>query len=470
MTLAEIVAARDWEALFEYLEDEATDVSGYIAEYGGDRTARDEQVGNREDKETDEGPVTVNKIPVQFQKKIVRTASSFLFGRPITLEEETGQTEEENADLDEDGYTPFQLLQEHWDKLRLDTLLLQMSEVVKSQTRAAILLRAIQDGKTGEEEKQDVKLKASLLTEKRGRLMPGIDEFGDMLVFVYQIDTKNAEGKDVKRNYVYFDVNVVIVDDDGQDIVELETKAHGFQRIPIVYMSQEEPEWYEVKELIDRFEMMLSKFCDTNDYFASPFFKATGEFSQGLKRDETGKVFMLDVVETESGKLVPADVDVVAWDQAPDAVKLELETIKGLIFNLTDTPDLSFDNVKGMGNISGIALQLMFLAPLLKAKFSEAIYKTAVERLVNVVRAGMVYALNDVSPDFFQRKINVMFNNPLPINTQEVIAMLSEATNAKQILSQKTAVGLNPFVQDATAELAEIEKEKSQNLGETFTP
>ena len=85
------------------------------------------------------------------------------------------------------------------------------------------------------------------------------------------------------------------------------------------------------------------------------------------EKDETGKMIKLDIVETPDGKIINSDLDFLTWDHAPEALKLEFELSKGLIYNLTDTPDLSFDNVKGLGNISGIALKLLFLAPILKS-------------------------------------------------------------------------------------------------------
>src|SRR5690606_11958975 len=138
-----------------------------------------------------------------------------------------------------------------------------------------------------------------------------------------------------------------------------------FGKIPAVYLSQDHPEWWEVQEMIDRVEMTLSKFADTNDYFAHPMFKAKGDLKSMPSKDETGKMVKLPIVETINGNLVEADIDFLTWDHAPEAIKMEIESWKDLIYGLSDTPDLSFNNVKGIGNISGIALKLMFLGPIL---------------------------------------------------------------------------------------------------------
>src|SRR5690606_22147237 len=126
-----------------------------------------------------------------------------------------------------------------------------------------------------------------------------------------------------------------------------------FGKIPVVYLSQEFPEWHWVEDMIDRFEMSNSKFADTNDYFAHPMFKAKGNIESMPKKDETGKMITLPIHETGKGNIVEADVEFLTWEHAPEAIKLESETLKGLIYSLSDTPDLSFDNVKGLGNVSG---------------------------------------------------------------------------------------------------------------------
>lgn len=459
MISQETVDSKNYDDIIKALEDDERDgIDSFINEYKGDRKIRDEQVGNRPDKTTTEGPVPVNRLPVQFQKKIVRTASAFLFGEPVRLNhvQEAGQEESEE----------FLQFLELWEDLRMDSKLLLSCERTKAETQSALLFRALSDGKVGEEDKGvDVKLKATVLLSENGKLLPGFNEFGEMVAFGYQITAK-VDGKDITRTFLYNDTNVVIIDDDGKTKTVFDDTPHFFNRIPVVYISQEEPEWYDVKELIDRYETSLSKFCDTNDYFASPYFKAVGKIENAPQRDDQGKVYMLDIIETDSGTILNSDLSVVSWDQSVEAVELEFDTIKGLIYELTDTPNLSFDNVKGIGTISGIALKLMFLASMMKAKFSEAIFKTAVERVVNIMRAGMVHALTLAKESFFEDRIDVEFQSILPTNEQEMIAMLTEAAFGKPIMSQKTAVMKNPLVDSPDQELAEIQGEAARSLGE----
>lgn len=457
MTIQDAIDGKKWSELHDILKASVDDVSNYKKEYDNGREIRDNQVGNRETKVTSSGELEVNKIPVPFQRKVVQTASSFLFGAPVSL----------SLDLKSTASDQFNILRDHWKDLRLDMHLLQACEKAKSETVSAILLRVIKDGKQGEEEAQDLKLKASMLSSKNGTLYPGFNEYNDLVVFGYEFTGTDEEGNDVTYLDMYFDENVVRVFIDGTDYKEVSNLPHFFKRIPVVVFQQDEPEWEWVKALIDRYEMNLNKFADTNDYFASPFFKAKGDVNFELERDNTGQIFKLNVFETDHGNIISSDLDVVSWDSAPEAVKAELEIIKGLIYDMTDTPDLSFDNVKGLGNISGVALELMFLAPMIKAKFTEGIYRTGVSRLINILRAGMVHAMSEAQESFFLERIDVAFNSILPKNIVEIVSMLSEGTMSKPIMSQETALKRNPLVDNVAEEIVRLRKEETDELGAT---
>mgnify|MGYP007057868075 FL=1 len=77
-------------------------------------------------------------------------------------------------------------------------------------------------------------------------------------------------------------------------------------------------EWEDVQNLIDRLEKLLSNFADTNDYHASPKIFTTGTILGWAKKGESGAV-----IEGEEG----ATAQYLSWAQAPESVKLEIETL-----------------------------------------------------------------------------------------------------------------------------------------------
>ena len=142
--------------------------------------------------------------------------------------------------------------------------------------------------------------------------------------------------------------------------------------------------------MVDRLEKLLSNFADTNDYHASPKIFTTGEIKGWAKKGESGAV-----IEGEDG----ATMQYVSWQQAPESVKLEIETILKLIYTITQTPDISFDAVKGLGAISGLALKLLFMDAHLKVQGKREIFDDYLQRRANVVKAWIGYMNTKLEAD-----------------------------------------------------------------------
>ena len=449
MDVIELLKSGDVAEIYDNLP-EKKEIIAYAEEYKNKHDQRSSQVGKREARTIGEKLVEVNKIPIPFQREIVDTAATFLFGSQLNL---SPNGEEANGEA-------FRALIDTWKQARMDSLLLRFCKIVKSQTEGAIVFYLKGDGKESE-------IRARVLSLDSGSLHPIFNDFGDMEAFGWSFDSE-VDGKSVKNLYFWTAEKQYKFERKGSEWSEAETKDNNFKKIPIVYMNQDKPEWWDVKDLIDRYEMSFSKFCDVNDYFAQPMYKVKGAKGETkISKDNTGRVVNLDIVETESGRIIESDIEVISWDHAPESVKLEFESGKGLIYALSGTPDISFDNVKGIGNITGIALKLMFLSPILKAKNAEGEYQEAVDRMINILKAGLGYTNSQLSKGLEELSVKVQFTSILPDNLQETIQMLTEATGGESIMSQETAIGQNPLVSNAEEEVERIKSEKEDRLGST---
>lgn len=430
-----------WEDILVDIRTLAIDNTKDIDEYAGKREQREGQVGKRPNKKTKSGKTVIpNKVAIPFNLDIVRNAVSFLFGNPVELSAEEDISEIKTA----------------WNRLRLDQKFMQICEHAKAYRQGAILFKIETKGSERWET-------ATVLDPTSSELIPVFDDFGAMEAFLYEIRTEGDDDKETVISYLYTADKLYILEknEDESEIVEKDVVDHKFGRIPIVYIEEEKVEYEDVKPLIDRFENRYSRFCDTNDYHGSPNYKAKGDVDALPDKDDNeGTVWELPVVETDHGNLVEADVSLLTWDSAPEATKMELELGKGMLYDLSATPDLSFDNVKGIGNISGIAMELMFLKSILKAKFSEVIYLVAVKRALNLLQLAM--GKKELNED-----ITVTFSSILPDHIQEKVEMLSSAVGGKPIMSQETAVGLNPHVKDEEEEMKRINQEANGGLGDT---
>jgi len=449
MDLLELLKENKIKEAVEEIQTKGKESTAKFAlEYENDRKQRDTQVGKRQDKTVGKDIVVVSKIPIPFQRKIVKSAASFLFGSPVKL----SQKENDKNNNEES----FETITNLWDDLRMDSLLLDFCKTVKSETESTIIFFPV------EKEGENVKIKARVLSNENGKVYPYIDAFGDMIAFGWEYPTIE-NNKDVSYMYIWTDEYTYVLrkEKDWEFVPENSKTPNLFEKIPVVYLSQKNPEWWEVQELIDTFEMSFSKFVDTNGYFASPMYKAKGAVGSMPKKDDTGKMVKLDIVETDKGNIITADLEVLSWDRAPESLKLEFETGKGLIHEMTDTPDLSFDNVKGLGTVSGIALKLMFLGPILKAKWSEGDYQVVISRILNILKAGISNITKEAKGDLDELRIVTTFTSILPENLKETIEVLSEALGGKQQISTKTMLKHNPFVENVDEEISEIEAENA---------
>ncbi|MBA7546507.1 hypothetical protein ES705_38899 [subsurface metagenome] len=82
---------------------------------------------------------------------------------------------------------------------------------------------------------------------------------------------------------------------------------------------------------IDRVEMLISKSADTNDYFGAPTLKIKGKIADPPEKGEVGKMLRFTGKAGPDGKTDYGDAEYLTWTHAPEAVKLEYETLKDII-------------------------------------------------------------------------------------------------------------------------------------------
>ena len=225
------------------------------------------------------------------------------------------------------------------------------------------------------------KLRCAIFSPENGdTLYPYFDETGDMTAFSRSFSRKDNKGNAVDYFETFTDKEhwLWINSANGYEVAPGYPKPIAIGKIPVVYGHQPKFETEDVDKLIDRLETLLSNFADTNDYHASPKIFVTGQINGWSKKGESGSV-----IEGEDG----ATMQYVSWQSAPEAVKLEIETLLKMIYTITQTPDISFDAVKGLGAISGVALKLLFMDAHLKVQDKREIFDAYLQRRVNVILA-----------------------------------------------------------------------------------
>lgn len=299
------------------------------------------------------------------------------------------------------------------------------------------------------------KLRCALFSPMFGdTLYPYFDGAGDLVAFSRSYSRIDSDKKRFDYFETYTDTEhwLWVNEGSGYKIVDGFPKKVAIGKIPIVYGYQEYFETQDVDSLIDRLEKLLSNFADTNDYHASPKIFTTGEIVGFAKKGESGAI-----IQGEEG----ATAQYLSWQNAPESVKLEIETLLKMIYTITQTPDISFESVKGLGAISGVALKLLFMDAHLKVQDKKEIFDDYLQRRVNVIKAFIGQFNTELEEDAEMLEVEPEITPYMLTNELDEINMWLAANGNKPLVSQKASVKGANLTQDPEKDFEQIQEEAS---------
>lgn len=414
----------------------------------------------------------VGRISISLQKLIVKRAAAFLFGNDVQVSAEA-ETDKEKMVVE--------ALKKILKANKSNSLNKEIARTVFSCTEVAELWFPVPVEKTVTGKgiiskvkdmlnnavgnkfhesygfKSKFRLRCALFSPLTDdALFPYFDETGDMVAFSREYSVAAEEGKIQK----YFETYTAdrhmrwMQGDSGWDVAEGFPRINEIGKIPIVYARQDQVEWSDVQGLIDRLEKLLSNFADTNDYHASPKIFVKGKLIGFAKKGESGAI-----IEGEDG----SEAKYLSWEHAPESVKLEKETLLNLIYTLTQTPDISFESVKGIGNLSGIALKLMFLDAHLKVADKQEIFDEYLQRRLNVIKAFIAKFNTSLAAECESLEISPEIKPYMIDDKQSLVEMLTTANGQKPLISRKLAANLSGLAEDTEADFEQMEQERKED-------
>jgi len=397
----------------------------------------------------------VARIALAIQRLIRDRAVSFTFGNPVTYN---------CTPADDTEASILQAIKRIFYDVKISTVNRRAARNIYGTTEVAELWYQVE----GEEHelygfKTKKKFKVALFSPAFGdTLYPYFDENRDMIAFSREFTRKGADLK----NRTYFETYTKDYHylwscenkQDGQangqwELVEGYPKKLAIGKIPIVYGCQPKVEWEDVQSLIERLEKLLSNFADTNDYHASPKIFVEGKIIGFARKGEAG-----GIIEGEEG----AKASYLSWQSAPESVKLEIETLLKMIYTITQTPDISFDTVKGIGSVSGIALKLLFMDAHLKVQDKCEIFNEYLQRRINILKAFLGVAHNEWKEAADKLIVEPIITPYIIEDEQSKVNILTAANGGKSIASRRTTVQRLGWADDTDAEIDAIEAEDNQ--------
>lgn len=397
----------------------------------------------------------VARIALALQKLIVKRAVAFLFGNEVELEAEA---ENENQKL------ILKAIKRILYDAKSKSLNRKVAREAMSCKEVAELWYPVEKAHKNYGFNSKYQLRVAVFSPLLGdKLYPYLDKTGDMVAFSREFSRLDEEGNTQNYFETYTDEEHILWQEgaSGVEVVEGYPRKIEIGKIPVVFGTQPELEWSDVQVLIDRLEKLLSNFADTNDYHASPKIFTTGDIVGFAKKGESGAI-----IQGEEG----ATAQYLAWQHAPESVKLEIDTLLKLIYTLTQTPDISFESIKGIGAVSGIALKLMFMDAHLKVEDHKELFDEYMQRRLNILKAFIAKFNTKLAVDCEDLFVEPIITPYMIDDEKSLVDMLSIASGGKPVISQKRSVELAGLANDTEAEFAQIEaeaaKENSYLLGE----
>lgn len=393
---------------------------------------------------TEYKPIT--RIPLSLQKYIVSMRKNFLLGNPVEREANSESDAEKNL---------VEILTKTWDDNKLDYGLRDALTYMMSETEVAIICYTEDTDKfywqgTPNEGKTR-RMRTQILRSCGGdHLFPSFDQYGDMIAFTRLFAMKNNEGTEVENMHVYTSELNYFFEKAGNEWEQKATSTNPGNKIPVVYLSQNDVEWIDVQNVVDELESMQSNHGETNKYFSGPIAVFKGVVKGLPDRDDQGKAIELEGDD--------ADARFMTWDHSTDSVKLEKDNLTEAIELFTGTPFITMERMAGLGTFSGIALKMLFALAHMKAAEKEAQFAPGVQRLINIFKAVLCEINTSLKPAL-NLPIKPKFTYFLPKNDTETLDNIIKAKNGG-ILSTETAAIQNPLVEDGQAEFDKLKDEK----------
>lgn len=371
-------------------------------------------------------PYETCKLPRTRQNYINEVELFFLLGNDIVWTKEDGDDE------------AYKLFTEFIKSTRFASNMRKVKRIAGSETECAKYYRLYRD--TNGEAKYDV----IILSKSKGYdLRTLIDQYGHLVAAAYGFKTKRANGKTID-NWVFLTPDATFECTKGSLGWEVTTSLNPTHRINLVYYKQPKA-WGGVQHRCDREEDIDSKIGDTNNYFADPIAKATADVLQAIADPDTpGKVIQLQGRESSFDYVNPPQASELRRDE-------QLNLSQSILFD-SFTPDFSFENMKGMGTLTGESIKRALILGYIKRQNRMEIYEELVDRDLHVMLGVLAFLNPTLKEKIEALDISFAFAEPFGEDTREKWSDVANLYGAG-LVSLEEAVRMVGVAADADAEI-----------------
>lgn len=408
-----------------------------------DKTTRKDKV--RSDGTTD----VASRTYLGLEKLLVSRMTSFLFAIPPKREYHNidgNTTREEIA-------RAMELIYKH---ARIDSENIKRGKAYFAASEVFTIWYTVKQKNTLYGFPSEYKLKCKSYSPMDGvKLYPLFDENDDMIAMSFEYTKKRGTEKITFFETYTAEKHYQWEKSGAGWIRTIDGEAVNILKIPGVYGWRNEPIYYGLSHIREDLEYTLSRNSDVIAYNSAPILKVAGAIEGVENKGNTQRVYRV-----ENG----GDVQYVSWAQADSALRYHVETLLNMFFMQAQMPDISFENMKSLGNIGYDARMTLLTDAHLKVGEESGAWIEFLERECNVIKA-------------FLRKMNTKFESEIdnvevehiitPYIQNDVKADIQNAMAAcggKAIISQEEAVMMSGISADPAKTVAKLKEESDNEL------
>ena len=301
--------------------------------------------------------------------------------------------------------------------------------------------------------KSKYKLKCKTYSPMDGvRLYPLLDELDDMLAMSFEYK-KKVKDEEITYFETYTADKHYKWRQNGSGWETVATVENiKLMKIPGAYNFRPVPIYHGLTRIRKELEYTLSRNSDVIAYNAAPVLKIAGQIKGEEDKGESRRVYRV-----ENG----GDVSYVSWSQAIEALKYHVDTLLRLYWMQSQMPDVSFDNMKSLGNIGYDARQMLLTDAHLRVGDESGPWIEFLEREGSVIKEFLKFMNDSWKREIDDVEIEHIITPFIQNDETTAIDRLQKANGGKAIMSQLESIQQAGYSNDPQATLEQIQKEEA---------
>lgn len=399
----------------------------------------------RKDKIKSDGTVEkASRIYIGLEKLLTKRMTEFMFSIPVKRiyhNIENNKTRQQIAEAIENIYK----------YARIDSENIKRGNTYFASCEVFTIWYTVEKPNTLYGFQSKYKLKCKTYSPMDGvKLYPLLDELGDMLAMSFEYAKKIGQ-----EEFTFFETYTAHTHykwkQRGSEWEQIKAESIDIQKIPGIYIYRPVPIYHGLSYLRNEIEYTLSRNSDVIAYNSAPILKVAGEIQGKEDKGESRRIFRV-----ENG----GDVSYVSWSQAIEALKYHVNTLTNLFWAQSQMPDISFENMKSLGNIGFDARQTLLTDAHLKVGDESGAWIEAFERECSVIKA-------------FAKRMNTSWDNEVDnVEVEHIITpfiQMDEDATTDRLIKQNGGKAIKSQLQtireagsnDPEATLQQIQKEEA---------